>query len=169
MNNIGSFILTGTSLSPVLLIYSLVALLEKQWCLALFLGLAGTTLVVAGVVLLTHVKKRLGLSNLTFTSVEVADRESVGMLVLYLLPLLRTTVSGLEWIILVPAGAIFLILAWTGTNYHFNPLLNFFGWTFYKVGTSEGVNYLLISRRSLRGLSNVTVGKLTEYTVIDLG
>ena len=65
------------------------------------------------------------------------------MLVVYLLPLLRTSFSDLEPMILIAAVAVFLALALTGYNYHFNPLLRFLGWNFYKVGTPEGVTYVL--------------------------
>ena len=104
----------------------------------------------------------------SFSSVEVADKESLGLLVIYLVPLLRTSFSDLEYLVLVPAVAIFLALALTGHNYHFNPLLKLFGWNFYKVGTPEGVTYVLITRKTLRrGVGNFTVSQLTDYTLID--
>ena len=85
------------------------------------------------------------------------------------LPLLRTSFSDLEPIILIAAFAVFLALAITGYNYHFNPLLRFLGWNFYKVGTPEGVTYVLITRKALiSAVGNMTVGQLTAYTLVDL-
>ena len=50
------------------------------------------------------------------------------------------------------------------------PLLGLMGWHFYKVGTKEGVTYVLITKRQLRSASEViSVGQLTEYIVIELG
>lgn len=126
-------------------------------------------LVSLGLALLVFVKKHLEKLSFSFSSVEVADRESLGLLVVYLVPLLRTSFSDLEYLVLVPAVAIFLALALTGHNYHFNPLLRLFRWNFYKVSTSEGVTYILITRKTLRSaVGTITVGQLTGYTLIDL-
>ena len=164
-----SIVLTGTSIAPVFLVYAAVGALEGEFLPSVALALGGLFLVGLGLALLVFVLKHLERLPFTFSSVEVADRESLGLLVVYLLPLLRTSFSDLEYLVLVPAIAIFLALALTGHNYHFNPLLRLFRWNFYKVGTSEGVTYILITRRNLRSaVGNITVGQLTDYTLIDL-
>jgi hypothetical protein len=44
------------------------------------------------------------------------------------------------------------------------------GWHFYKVGTKEGVTYVLITKKHLRNATEtIEVGQLTEYIVLDLG
>ena len=106
----------------------------------------------------------------TLASVEVADRETIGILVLYLLPLLKTSFTELQPLTVVPALVIFLALAIVGYNFHFNPLLVLLGWKFYKVTTAGGVGYLMITRREFRRVdSEVTVGRLTSYTLVDMG
>ena len=132
MTIIGSIVLTGASLAPVLFIYAVMAFLEGERTPAVGLFLVGVVLVGLGVSVLTYVKKHLERMSLTISGAEVADRESVGLLVLYLLPLLRSSFVDLELIVLVPGIAIFLALALTGHNYHFNPLLIGMGWKFYK-------------------------------------
>jgi hypothetical protein len=43
-------------------------------------------------------------------------------------------------------------------------------WHFYKVGTKEGISYVLITKKQLRNATaTIEVGQLTEYIVIDLG
>ena len=169
MNMLANFVLTGASLAPVLFVYAMVALLEGDFAPAVALSMVGMLLIGLGLVLLTFIKVRLEKFDFSFDKVEVADRESVGLLVVYLLPLLRTSFSDLEFLVLVPAVAIFLALALTGYNYHFNPLLRLLGWHFYKAGTPEGVTYILITRRNLRSsVGSITVGQLTGYTMIDL-
>ena len=169
MNLLSNLIMTGTALAPVLFVYAVVALLEGEFVAAAAVAGVGLFLIAVGVSLLKFVRGRLERINLRISSVEVADRESIGLLVLYLVPLLRTSFSDLEYVVLVPAVAIFLALAFTGYNFHFNPLLRAAGWNFYKVGTPEGVTYVLITRRNLRSASGtISVGELTNYTVIDL-
>ena len=169
MNVLGNLVLTGTSISPVLFVYGIVAAFEGEYLPAGVIALVGVVLLGLGVVLLVYVKGHLERLDLSLSTVEVADRESVGLLVLYLLPLLRTSFSELEFLVLIPAVAIFLALGLTGYSYHFNPMLNLFKWHFYKVGTPEGVTYLLITRKHLRSaIDTIKVGQLTAYTVIDL-
>ena len=169
MSLLSNLILTGTALSPVLFVYAVVALLEKEYMPAAIFTAVGILMVVFGIFLLKFIKGWLEKFSLSLNSVEVADRESVGLLVVYLVPLLKTSFSELEYIVLVPAVAIFLALAFTGYHFHFNPLLRMCGWNFYKVGTPEGISLVLITRRNLRSASgNIVVGELTSYTVIDL-
>lgn len=169
MNLLANFVLTGASLAPVLFVYGVIALFEREFTPAGILIALGLLLFGSGLILLTRVKVRLEKFDFSFDKIEVADRESVGLLVVYLLPLLRTSFSELELIVLVPAVAIFLALALTGYNYHFNPLLRLLGWHFYKAGTHEGVTYILITKRVLRSsVGKITVGQLTGYTMIDL-
>ena len=170
MSIISNLVLTGAALAPVLLVYAVVAFVEGEPLPGAVFAAVGLLLALVGLLLLMTIKGHLESVSLRITSVEVAERESVGLLVLYLLPLLRTSFSDLDYIVLIPAGAIFLALAFTGYNFHFNPLLRMFGWNFYKVGTPEGVVYVLVTKRNLRNVSDETVvGELTSYTMLDLG
>ena len=170
MSTLGNLVLTGTSLAPVLLVYGLLALFERVWLWGAVLIVVGLAVTLCCLALLLYFKKHLERLPLAFCSAEVADRETIGVLVLYLLPLLRTSFTDLDKLILIPAAVIFLALALTGYNYHFNPLLALLRYKFYKVGTPEGISYLLITRKDLRNTTEaLVVGKLTGYTVIDLG
>ena len=169
MSLFGSIALTGTSIAPVLFVYSVVGLFEGEYMASAILAAIGLILVGLGVFLVGYLKKHLERSLFSFSTVEIADRESLGLLIVYLLPLLRTSFADLEYLVLVPAFAIFLALAITGHNYHFNPLLRLFRWKFYKVGTNEGIVYILITRKTLKNvIGTIRVGELTSYTLIDL-
>lgn len=94
----------------------------------------------------------------------------MGFLLLYLLPLFTAQFATLNWQVWVPTIVIFAAVVATGHNYHFNPLLGLMGWHFYKVGTREGITYVLITKKQLRNTTgSIEVGQLTEYIVIDLG
>lgn len=165
---LASITLTGTSIAPVLLVYAVVGFFECEYLSSSLFALAGLILIGLWVGLFWRQRRHLTRTRFSFTSVEIADKENFGLLAVYLLPLLRTSFSDLEWLVLVPAVAIFLALAITGHNYHFNPLLKLSGWNFYKVGTSEGVTYVLVTRKTLRrAMGDLEVGELTDYTLID--
>ena len=168
MSLLGSFCLTGTALAPVVYVYAVLAFAEGEYGWAAILSSLGSALILSGIGLLTYFRRCLEKLDQEITSAEAADRETVSILVVYLLPLLRTSFQELDLLLLVPASAIFFALALTGHNHHLNPLLILFGWKFYKVGTPEGVSYLLITRLEIRDAKmKLPVRLLSRYTIID--
>ncbi len=160
--------LTGTSVAPVIFVYSTMALLAGSKIEAIILVLAGMFLATMASWLLHRARTRMETFSLTINSLESADRENMGVLILYLAPLLETSFDMLDWTILVPMGALFFALTLTGNSYQFNPLLNVFGWHFYKVGTPEGVTYIFITKRFIPNLhSPFIVTQMTNYTVVE--
>ena len=104
------------------------------------------------------------------SSIEAADRENMAFLLLYLLPLFIASFDALNWVVWAPILVIFALITSTGYSYHFNPLLGIMKWHFYKVGTPEGVTYVLITKKELRRASDpLVVVQLTEYIVLDIG
>lgn len=170
LSSFAKLALTSTAIAPVLLTYSWVALQSSEHSVALWLLGVCIVLTVVCVTLLGYAKLHLERMNFAATSVEVADRENIAFLLLYLLPLFTAQFATLDWQVWLPAIVIFGAVVATGYNYHFNPLLGLMGWHFYKVGTKEGVTYVLITKKQLRNArESIEVGQLTEYIVIDLG
>lgn len=60
------------------------------------------------------------------------------------MPLFTSPLDAVNWEIALPVIIVFGAVVATGYNYHFNPLLGLLGRHFYKVGTPEGVTYVLI-------------------------
>ena len=119
--------------------------------------------------MLRYAKMQLEKVKFSATTIEASDRENMAFLLLYLLPLFTAQFAELNWHVWVPAIIIFGAVVATGYSYHFNPLLGLMGWHFYKVGTKEGITYVLITKKQLRNASEeIEVGQLTEYIVIDL-
>ncbi len=168
MNLRGSFILTGTAIAPVLLVYATVALVQCTWWSAIGFGGAGLILSIAGPVYLFWARSHLEeMQRFAYGRIAVADKQNLALFTVYLLPLLRATPADLGYVTLVPAIAIFLALALTGHNFHFNPLLKLWGWNFYTVETPHGTTYVLLSRRILKGArDDLVVKKLTPYSMI---
>lgn len=165
MNLLGSSLLTATAVAPVLIAYAIVALIEQDILMCVAFVSIIIVLVILCLVLLKVIRNKQATSSLSITAVDSADRESLGLMVLYLMPLIRFE---LDWRILAPAIVLFLSLVVTGTSYHFNPLLNCLGWHFYKVDTKENVKYLLITKKRLRNVNSpITVVELAKYTLME--
>ena len=161
--------LTGSSIAPVILIYALLALVERENLIGSMLILIFVALLSFCIFILFYSKQHLERSEFSFIGAEAADKESVAILLLYLAPLLETSVADLEWAFIIPASFLFLALVVTGYSFHFNPLLNILGWHFYTISTVEGITYTLITRKHLRKAgTKIVIGQLTRYTLLDV-
>lgn len=170
LNWLAKLLLTSTAIAPVLITYAWVAYQASEDLQAVILLVACIVLIITCILVLRYARKHLERASFSATTVEAADRENMGFLLLYLLPLFTAQFDALNWQVWVPAIAIFAAVVATGYSYHFNPLLGLMGWHFYKVGTEEGVTYVLITKKQLRSATGaIKVGQLTEYIVLDVG
>jgi hypothetical protein len=161
-------ILTSTALAPVLVTYAWVCWRTGGTVLPVVLIVACGGLVCLADFIVRYSVKNFEPLSFKVTSVEAADRENFAFLLLYLMPLFTSPLDKVNWEIALPVIIVFGAVVATGYNYHFNPLLGFLGWHFYKVGTLEGVTYVLITRKQLRNASQISsVVHLTEYIVVD--
>lgn len=170
LNRVAKFVLTATALAPIAITYAWVALIDDNKTLAVaFLGLAAL-LVALCVAMLRLIRNEMQPQNFKVNSAEAADRENIAFLLLYIAPLFTSQFEDLNWTVIVPVLVVFGFVVSTGFYYHFNPLLGVLGWHFYRVGTPEGITYVLITRRELRSVrDSFQVVQVTEYIVLDVG
>lgn len=162
--------LMSTSIAPIGFTYGWVAAVEGEYqTAAIFVGVC-IFLVFATLLFIRYAASKLASEKFKPTSIETADSENIAFMLLYLLPLFENGFTNLNWEMTIPAVLIFSAVIWTGYGYHFNPLLGLLGWHFYKVGTEEGVTYILISKKEIRAAhQELEVGQLTEFIVLDKG
>lgn len=165
---VAKILLTSTAIAPVGLTYAWVAWFADDKLFAALSVCTSLFLVLVCIWMLRYAKNNLERLDFEVSTVEAADRENMGFLVLYLLPLFTANFSSLNWTVWVPTLITFAVITSTGYSYHFNPLLGIMRWHFYKVGTPEGITYVLITKKELRRASeSLVVSQLTEYIVID--
>ena len=169
LSKLAKLLLTSTAIAPVGFTYAWVAYRDKEVVLGIVILSISILLLVICLALLRFSKSHLEKMDFTATTIEAADRENMGFLLLYMLPLFTASFTSLHWDIWIPALIVFGLVVGTGYSYHFNPLLGLMGWHFYKVSTPEGVTYVLITKKQLRTANKpLTVAQLTEYIVIDI-
>lgn len=162
-------LLTSTALVPVGFTYAWVAWMESDHRVALIILAVCVALVATCLLLLRSAKKSLPASDFRASSIEAADHENTAFLLLYVMPLFTSQFNSLDWQFWVPTLIIFAVITATGYNYHFNPMLGLMGWHFYKVQSTEGVVFVLITKKQIRtAATNLRVGQLTEYMLLDL-
>lgn len=170
LSSLAKVMLTSTAITPVLFTYAYAAYRAGAYGQCWLLIAFGGVLFNLCLFMLSYSQKNLERIDFTITKAEIADRENIGFLLLYLLPLFTSSFSSLNWSVWVPVTAVLAAVIGTGYSYHFNPLLGIMRWHFYKVETQEGISYVLITKKQLRSAMTVKgIGQLTEYIVLDLG
>ena len=101
-------------------------------------------------------------------AVKTVDKEIVGFLLVYLLPLINQSQNNVSLPALVFIAVIFYFIVYNSHAYHFNPLLGLFGYHFYEVTIEGDITYVLITRQNITDCKNVSIiVQLTEYMILD--
>lgn len=168
-STVARILLTSTAIAPVGFTYAWVGYMQGSTKPAIVIAIVSVLLVIVCLWLLGYARRKLERMQFAASKVETADRENMGFLLLYLLPLFTSDFKSLDWQLWVPTIFIFMIVTATSYSYHYNPLIGMLGWHFYKVESREGVTYVLITKKQLRkAIEKIEVGQLTEYILIDL-
>jgi hypothetical protein len=170
LSRLARLLLTASSIAPVSFTYAWVALVQHQKTVAIWATVVGVVAVIACLGLLRYARRTIESFAFETNSIEPADTESLGFMLLYLLPLFTDKISDLHWELWIPILVVFSVIVATGYGYHFNPLLGIFQWHFYKITSRDGVTYVLITKKHIRtAAKQLRVGQLTEYMLLDLG
>jgi len=168
-NVVARLLLTTTALAPVGLTYAWVAWVQDSPKTGVLILAGCVILFLLCISILWSAKRSLPASGFKAVSIEAADHENTAFLLLYVMPLFTSQFNTLDWKFWIPTLVIFGVITATGYNYHFNPMLGLLGWHFYKVESSEGVTFVLITKKHLRtAATRLQVGQLTEYILLDL-
>jgi hypothetical protein len=169
LSTLAKIMLTASAIAPIAFTYAWVAYTQNETVVAIIALSSGVVAVLLCIIVLRSAQKNLERMNFKPKAIESADRENIGFMVLYLLPLFTDKINTLNWALWIPTLVVFAVITAFGYSYHFNPLLGVIGWHFYKIESDDGVTYVVITRKHLRAASQaLTVGQLTEYVLIDL-
>lgn len=105
---------------------------------------------------------------ITLKKAKSADREVVGFVVAYVLPLLFRGDPSVDLGAWVVGGLMLLFVLYSSHTLLVNPVLGVFGFHFYDVETEDGVSYLLITKRQINDILSVTtVVQLSEHGILE--
>lgn len=172
------FLLVATAFAPVMLTSAYVSWWKAKnnkndWWEALLTAWPSMWLMVFGAMLavvvcllvMRQAARQLSRNPVTIKSIKPADKELIGFVLAYLLPLARGT--PFEGYPLFVVLAVFFLVVMTSNAYHTNPLLGMLGWHFYEVVIEE-VSYILVSRRNIHHVRAIKeVVNLTDYMLLD--
>lgn len=170
LSKLAKLLLVLTSLAPILFSFSFVSWLRgRPWLEVVTYLLVAACLTVIAVAIIRQSRRHLTKSTIQIESLKTVDKEIIGFLLAYLLPLVSHPLAPvIDWRVGAFVLAIFFVVVWGTHSYNFNPLLGILGFHFFEVTTSAKVTYVLITRQDLYNTRNVTdVVQISEYMLLD--
>lgn len=169
MNKLGKLVLMATSLTPILGAFAVNYFAHQDWwkggiCLGFAFLLA---LICWGVIL--RCRRILAEEPLVTKKVKTADKEVVTFLLVYLLPLFtKDLIFTGNWLTPIYIVMVIALCVYHSNAFSFNPLLSIVGYHFYEVENENGMNYLLISTKTIHRHDNMLrVRQLADYIYLD--
>ena len=170
LNFLGKLLFTLTSVSPVMLLMALLALLDEECLYAVVFSISGAGLLSLCLFIFRLVRQHSEKMPFSFDSIEPADKDSIGVLLVYLTPLLTTSLMQFQWMNWLITVAVIVVLISLSNSLPLNPILNALGWHSYRVSTDEQVKYILVTKKHLRNVAkSTTVVELADYILVDVG
>jgi hypothetical protein len=170
LNKAAKIALVSTSLAPICLTLWFVEF-SKGWDWqqgwGYFLATVLMVVVCFGLVWLSA--RKLESLPVKIKSIRTADKEIVGFLLVYLLPLVKQAPNAISMPVLLFVAIFFFLIIYNAHVYHFNPLLGMFGYHFYEATIEGDITFVLITRQSITHCKSISrVVQLTEYMILDV-
>src|SRR5438132_19758 len=125
------FLLVATAFAPVMLTSAVISFSKKETAIGSGLILATVAAVAACIWVMKSAATKLPRNPVSIKSIKPADKEIIGFVLAYLLPLARG--SQFETLPMIAALAVFFLVVMTSNAYHTNPLLGLLEYHFYEV------------------------------------
>lgn len=171
LSKLTKVLLVSTSFSPVFLTLWF-AEFSKAWELKegwFYLAIA-ILLSILCFSIMKIARKNLESMPVRITAISTSDKETVGFIIVYLLPLINQTSIQINFYLLLFILLIFFISLFTTNSYHFNPVLGIFGYHFYEVTIEGGITYVLVTKKNLTNTKKVdNVVQISEYMILEVG
>lgn len=169
LSKIAKLSLVSTTLAPIFLTLWFIDF-SKNWRLTdglSFLVIAISLSIICWC-LLKLSSQRLEKIPVKISAVKTADKEIVGFILVYLLPLINKTSVTVNITVLVFVSILFFVIVFTSNAYHFNPLIGFFGYHFYEIMVDGGITYILITRKNISNCKSIhQVVQISEYMILE--
>lgn len=168
MSRLARFLLAATAFAPVLLTYAVVSLMNGDYCDAAGFLAACLGLVLACDGIMQFGTRRLSARSYKTATAETADGEVFSVLLVYLLPLITRDLATYNWVVWILVTSLFCLVVAASHGFHFNPLLIFLQYHFYKVTEQGGIPHVLITKRRIRKLGETLwVVRLGDYLLVE--
>lgn len=168
MGKLPQLLLALTAFAPALLTYAGVSVLNGNHGMAALFVAACIVLVILCDWVLCFAETELESMSYQTADVEPADHGVFNLLLIYTLPLITRDLSTYNWPVWILVTFLFCLTVAVGYGYHFNPLLCFLGYHFYKVAEEGRIPYILVTKRRIYDTGEeLKVVRIAEYVLLE--
>lgn len=135
---------------------------------ALIAALLCVLLSASSLWIVRRAQEKLERLPVTIKKAKSADKEVIGFFVAYALPLIFRGDAAPDMGAWLMASVMLLFVLFSTHTLQVNPVLGMLGFHFYEVETSEGITYLLITKRTINNVLSIkTIVQLSEYGILE--
>ncbi|MGB8297716.1 MAG: hypothetical protein WCG85_20035 [Polyangia bacterium] len=170
LNKLTKLLLVATSFAPVLLTLWF-AKFSEHWDPRQGVGWLEAALILTFLCLgiIGLAQKKLQKLPVQIESISSSDKELVGFIIAYLLPLINKSAFDINDSLLYFVLGLFFLSILTTNSYHFNPVLGFFGFHFYEATLDGNITYILMSKKNLTNTKKIKqVVQISEYMLLEI-
>ncbi|MBB2198803.1 hypothetical protein HLH44_15305 [Gluconacetobacter sp. 1c LMG 22058] len=169
LNNLFRVMLSLTSVCPIFISLAYVEYFrECHFYMALFFIVLFFVIVLLARTIINLSKKKLEIIPISIKKAKSTDKEVISFCASYALPVIfrSNSVSDLQsW--LVAASILFFVLLMTNAM-PANPVLGVLGYHFYEVDSDAGMGYVLITKKQITHIRQITkVVQIGEYGILE--
>lgn len=168
LNSSAKYLLTASSVAPVCLTLSFVAVVNKYYAFAAFsLGIAMLSFFFCWLII-NLIRKQISVTHVNLRSVKPANKEITNYFLAYLFPLITDDKLISDWhLACFFYISLFFYVGFSG-SYSFNPLLSLLGYKFYEAEDDTSVSFVLISKGKIQQghVDDLKVVQVTDYTYL---
>ena len=158
--------------APLLLVIGIVLVIEtpENWCIYISLFALSIILILYLLFQFFIAKAHLSTIPVNANNVSENDQWLIAYIVTYFSPMITLAISDINIIALaIIAIIVVLLLAFINTSSP-NIILCICRYHFYSISTDNGLNYTLITKRTIRNVNQIkVVRRMFEYILIDEG
>ncbi len=168
LGKLARVLLALTAIAPLSVSLAYEFAQDKHYFWALLAAACCAALAALALFIVGQASRRLERLPIVIQKAKSADKEVIGFVVAYALPIVfrGPSAPNLEgWLF---AGALLFFVLWSTHAIQVNPLLGVMGYHFYEVEARGGVSYLMITRRKINNVMSVqSVVQLSEYGILE--
>lgn len=170
-NHFQRVILNASSLAPILIIFGILwAVQNKSFTIPFVCCDIGICIILLSIICFIKTKKALSVIEISVTNIKNNDKWVLAFFITYCIPLVTLIISDINFIVLTIVSAAVLTAILLTNIVLPNPFLFAMRYHTYDASTNNGIDYIIVSKRTIRNSNQVKyVKRMYEYFLIDEG
>lgn len=170
-NSFQRIVFNASSLSPILIIFGVLwSVQNKSFTIPFVCCDIGICIILLSIICFIKTRKALSVIEISVTNIKNNDKWVLVFFITYCIPFVTLIIDDINFIALTFASAAIIIVMLSLKIVLPNPFLFVMRYHTYDASTNNGVEYTIVSKRTIRNANQVKyVKRMHEYFLIDEG